>query len=439
MRPKRRLWYYQKLDYYLQTLSDMEVDTELSIHCREVTRVSEHEVRFITQLNHEGNMALFNKGKAGSKPSKGGFVYKPRSDEQLNRAATKRTGGGESAVESNIKTFNPGEGEHEIRVLPPTWDDPEHFALDVHIHYGIGSDNSSFICVKKMRNEECAACDARKEASSEGEEELAKALSPNIRAAFYMIDRKNESEGPLLWLSPYQNFHQEMLLQARDARTKSFVQLDNPEDGYDISFTVKGKGLSKKYTGIKVARSASPLSDDEDTAQAWLAYIAETPIPDALVYPEYDHVKAALEGGVRTRDEDGKEEQRGGKASANKPGFGKKKPEPEAEEAEEEEKPSKAAKPGFSKKKPEPEPEAEEATDFDPRDWDWESVHALDEEGTEELIAAAEIAEEDYADADNLEAVHDVICQRLGCKKPHKESGGKFKLDRLAQLKKARK
>lgn len=428
----RRLWHHEESDTYIQTLTNEEVDDDLARHCVEVTREHDHEIAFLDQLNKDGNpiMALsFGKnkpsaGKPGAK--KGGFVYQPRSDEQTRAAATKRVSGGEQVTLPNIKTFQCTEGDHDIRILPPTWDDADHFAMDVFVHYGIGG-GDSFLCMRKMKDEDCAVCDARKEAQSAGEDEMAKAMNPTARAAFYLIDRQHEKEGPQLWLSPYQNFHQEMLLQARDPKTKSFVQLDNPDEGFDVSFTAKGQQINRKYSGIKVARSESPLSDDADTAQEWLQYVVDNPIPDVLVYPEYEDVQKALEGGVRTRDEAGKEET----TSKPRPGG----------------KPTAAGKPGGKPGKPkveEPEPEEEAATEFDPRDWDWETVHALDEEETNELIAAAEIDEADFADIKSLEEAQDIICDRIGAKPPkpakeEKKGGGGGLASRLAALRKDRK
>ena len=439
----RRLWYHPESECYIQTLTDSEVDDELAANCDEVTSVLEHEVRFIDQLNEErsNSMALnFSKNKGNKPSSKGGksrFDYKPIADEDMERDATKRTGGGDSVVKNDVKQFRPQEGLNEIRVLPSTWEDARSVALDVPIHYGIGADNSQFLCVKKMDGSDCAVHDAQKEAAADGDDELAKAMNPGTRAGLWVIDRKNEADGPMLWLAPYQNFYQEMLQQARDPKDRSYLQIQHPEEGYDISFNVKGKGISTKYSGIKVARNSSPISDDEDTMKEWLDYIEENPIPSVLLWPDYDYVRAALDGGVRVRDEDGSEALRG--AKGGKEGGGK----PKARR--EDDAPRKSGKPSLSKRDPDPEPES--GGEFDPSDYDWESIHALDEAELEELIEAAEIPDEEYADASSLEEVQDIVCKLLEIEEPEPEpkskpsakgGAGKSQAGKLAALRKNR-
>lgn len=368
---------------------------------------------------------------------RGGFKYKARGADSMQSRAERRTGGGDSVVRDDVKFFQATEGDHDIRYLPPTWDEPEHFGYDVWVHYGIGPDNSSYLCLAKMKGEACACCEERARAQKEDEEELAYQLRPSNRVGVWIIDRRAEREGPKMWLQPV-TFDKEVCAQAVDKKRHSVINLDDPEDGYDISFTVEGKGINKKYKGVKADRSPSPLSDDEEKAQEWLDYVKENPVPDCLVFKDYDAIASALEGGVRVgdnkdgagkkrgkRDEDDEKlkevEERGKKQrprigkngddekeerSAHKRKRGRdEEDETEEEDEDEGERGKKSAK---GKKK------------LEPVDLTWDEIHALDEDELEELANEHEIDEDDFSDCEDTDDIADIICERLGVKKPKK-------------------
>lgn len=406
-------------------------------------------------------MALLKRGKEERKGG-GGFRYKPRSAEATQARADRRTGGGDSVVRDDIKFFQAKEGDHDIRYLPPTWDDPEHYGYDVYVHYGIGPDNSSYLCLNKMKGEACPCCEERARAQSEGEDDLAQMLRPSNRVAAWLIDRRAERDGPKMWLQPA-TFDKEVSAQAVDKKRHSVINLDDPEEGYDVSFTVEGSGLKKKYKAAKPDRSPSPLSNDEEVAQQWLEYVQENPVPDCLVYKTYEEIAAALEGGVRVGDKDkeedgerrgkrgnGRDEQDEGLKEVEKrgrPRLGKKRD--DEEEEEERAKPSGRPRVGKLGKKR-----------LEPTDLTWDEVHAMDEDELEELAKEHDIDEDDFEDCKDESDVADVICERLGIeeeKRPKKagkkrdeeeeeedesdrtrktvESGGSWK-DKLRKLRK---
>jgi len=362
-------------------------------------------------------MALLKKGKEEKR-----FKYRARSVEAVQARADRRTGGGDSPVRDDIKLFRAKEGDHEIRILPPTWDNPEHYGYDVWVHYGIGTDESQYLCLNKMKGEPCPCCEERTKAKNEGEDDLATALAPKNRVAIFLIDRKAQRDGPKLWLQPASN-DKEIAAQAIDKKRHSVINLDDPDEGYDISFNVEGTGKKTRYKAFKPDRAPSPLSDDEDQAAAWLEYVQENPIPDCLVFKSYDELATALEGGVRTvEDTDkkgGEEEERPRKRSRGdngddeklrevegrkgRPRIGSKQKEEEEEDVEE--KPRK-----LGKKRLEPE-----------TDLTWEEVHALSEKQLEKLIEEHDIDPEDFEDANDLEEIADAVCARLGIREEQEE------------------
>ena len=137
------------------------------------------------------------------------------------------------------------------------------------------------------------------------DEEYAKSLVAKRRCAMYVIDRKEEDSGPQLWLAPW-TFDRDLSAQALDDETGAVLALDHPDEGYDISFSIEGKGLNKKYTGVSIARRDSDLGRD---GAAWLEQIEENPVPECLVFASYEDIAKAFTGGAnkpkRDDDDDG--------------------------------------------------------------------------------------------------------------------------------------
>ncbi len=358
-------------------------------------------------------MAFGKKAPAGKSKSK--FQYKKASADAYRARASQQGGSFDSPVLDSIKVFNPKTGDHDIRIMPPTWEDASSFGLEVYMHYRIGADGGTYICLHKMKGEECPICIERTKAERAGEDELADALKPGKRVAMWVIDRSAEKEGPKLWLAPW-TLERDMCTLAIDKKTNEVFQLDDPEEGYDVSFTVQGEKLTKKYVGVQIARRASPLHDDEDKAQEWLDYIVEHPIPDCLVYREPEYLEEVLgsgtpasDGGVKGKDK-GKKQDDGGEDDAPKgrPKLGKRKQE-EPEEPEE------------------PSDEAELPT--------WEEVHEMDEDTLLELCESCDIEPGECPDD---EEPADWVCEQLGIEKPKpkKEEGKPSFKSKLANLRK---
>lgn len=332
------------------------------------------------------------------KKSKPGFSYKKRTAEDME-SRQKSFSGRDSYFSGNVKFFITKPGANKIRILPPTWDNAKHYGHDIFVHYGIGPDNVGYLCLDRMSGEKCPLCEARSEADRSGEEDLAKALRATRRVAVYVIDRNAENEGPKIWAMP-QTVDKEICAQAWDKETGEVYALDNPDEGYDVAFEVEGAQQMKKYVGVRLARRASPLSDDDKAASAWLQYIVDHPIPNELVLHEYDAMKQAFEGKPTARGED--ETDKASKKTLLK------------QKAEEQEPEPVKARPKIGGKKPAPAPDPGETT------LTWEDVHTMNED------AIGDCAEEnniDFGDTefDSLEACQDFVCEQLSIEPPADE------------------
>ena len=243
-------------------------------------------------------MALIQKRQtqANRAPSAQRFKYQARSAEEVKARANRSIGSRESYIIPEVDFFTPKAGDNNIRILPPTFEGARHYGIDLHLHYGIGPDRSAFLCLDKMRAEACPICEERTNAATEGEEDLAKALRPKQRVLVWVINRSEEGKGPLAWSMPA-GLDKDIVNCSIDKSTGEILSVDDPSDkGFDIAFKREGMDERTKYTGIQVARRASPLSDDADQADKWLAFIAEHPLDSLLTFREYDFIKAAYAG-----------------------------------------------------------------------------------------------------------------------------------------------
>lgn len=228
------------------------------------------------------------------------FVYKPRTNESANaRRERYQSGNRDTFIEGNVELWKPKDGDNWIRILPPTWENADHYAFELYVHYEVGPDNNTYLCPKEMKGERCGLCEEYHEAKSAKQEDYARALEVSMRLAAWIIDREEEKKGPQLWLfSTAQD--REIMQQAYDRRTGETYMIDHPTEGFDVEFTRKGKGLQTKYSGFKLARQSS------EVAQSFLQVIADTPIPTILKYYDNEYIMAAFAGTATPKPEDNK-------------------------------------------------------------------------------------------------------------------------------------
>jgi len=235
------------------------------------------------------------------------FKYKRRDPSTLQKRANAKGGDFDSVFKPEYKMYKPKDGKNIIRILPPTWDNAEHYAIDVHINYGIGADNQSYLSLSKMKGEADPIAEAMREAEKAGDKKLAKALKPNKRALMWVIDRNNPDEGPLLWSAPMM-VDKSFANLAIDEDTGETIYIDDPEEGCDVRFYKEGEKLNTKYPGEKMKLlPKGPISQDQGEQDEWLEFINANPLPDVLQFYDYDHIALVFDGQVRT-DEDETEE-----------------------------------------------------------------------------------------------------------------------------------
>lgn len=241
-----------------------------------------------------------DRGERSSSRSGGrsSFQYQGRTADQMKKRGAMRGKEFDRFVREDIKTWVPKDGVNIVRILPAGWKNPEHYGLDIYVHYGVGADRQSFLDLDKMKGEADPISEEYTRAKKEGDEEYAKQLDSKRRCGVFIIDRDAEKEGPQFWAMPW-TIDADVNKLSVDKRTGEALNIDDPQDGYDLEFEKTGKGKNTKYEGVAIARRSSELGDDR-----WLDYVVENPIPEILVYYDYDHIAKAFGGGGMHRDDD---------------------------------------------------------------------------------------------------------------------------------------
>lgn len=276
------------------------------------------------------------------------FQYQRRDAQAWDKRANQRGGDFVGFVKDDYQMYQVEKGDNFIRFLPPTWENAEHYGLDVYIHYGIGPDNGSVLCLAKMAQspvaairkacpgDRCPICEARQRAERAGDNELKDELTSRKSVLAWIINRKDEKKGPQVWRMPW-TLDRDITKLCKDPRTGELYFIDDPENGYDLSFEKQGDQLTTKYVGIQLARRPSSID------QEFLDYVVECELPDTLQFMEYDDIQKLFEGGAqaepkreapeRERREAPKQEER--PASGFKPRGSAAKPQQTAPEEDE--------------------------------------------------------------------------------------------------------
>lgn len=335
------------------------------------------------------------------------YTYTPRSTEQQRKRENMKGGDFDKFLADHIKTWKPNDGDNRIRILPPTWKGAEHFGIDLYVHYGIGADRQSYLDLDKMKGEADPITEARAEAQRDGDEEYAKQLRSTRRVLVYLIDRDHPKEGVQAWAMP-QNLDRDIVMVTKDKGTGEVLPIDDPENGYDVEFRKTGQGMKTEYLGVQIARRSNPLGDDR-----WLDYAVENPLPDQLVYFDYDHIAKVFGGGGsksgrgdRDRDEDrggrGRDDDRSRDRDEDRGGRGRERDRGDDDRGgrgrEREERGG-----GRSRSS---EPEAPT----------WESVHEMTKSELEDLVEAEKL-DIKPKEAKDTEDLADWVCEEMKLKK----------------------
>ncbi len=207
------------------------------------------------------------------------FKYQQRSRESLKERASARSGNFDSFIKSKYKMYKVRDGKNLIRILPPTWENADHYAYNIWVNYGIGVDNQSYLSLYKMKQEKDPLAEGRRAAERDGDKDLVSALQPRERRLMWVVDRLDEDEGPQLWAAPV-TVDKDIISLCLDDDTKEVLWIDDPKKGQDLRFYKEGQGLKTKYPAAKMKlQQPAPVHEDVELKDEWLGFVQENPYP----------------------------------------------------------------------------------------------------------------------------------------------------------------
>ena len=134
------------------------------------------------------------------KPLKKKFSYKRQDPSKIKKRSQQSGGMYDQLFRPDIPVFTPKVGtSYRVRIMPPTWEDADHYGYDLYIHSQVGADNQRYVCLAKHKDEECPACEDEKELKRAGEDQAAYDAKAKRSVIVYCIDRDDEQAGPQLW------------------------------------------------------------------------------------------------------------------------------------------------------------------------------------------------------------------------------------------------
>lgn len=322
----------------------------------------------------------------GSSRGGRGFEYRSRSADDTKRRASQGANDFDKILKDHIKMWKPNDGDNRIRILPPTWEGAKHFGHDIYVHYGVGPDRGSYLCLQKMKGEPDPIAEERDIARREEDEKYAKELDAKKRVLVYLIDRDHEKEGVQAWAMPW-TVDRDIVKVSVDRQSGEVLPIDHPEEGFDIEFEKKGAQARTEYLGMAIARRSTPLGKDE-----WLDYAIDNPLPDQLQFFDYDHIAKAFNGAGAH-----KEKSRRGEDSSDDRGRDDDRRSGRGRDDADEDRPSRSRG------------RAEAPKDDSPT---WESVHEMTVEELEDLIDQEKL-DINPTEAKDDEDLADWICETM--------------------------
>ncbi len=252
---------------------------------------------------------LAKHGKLSSKRDerRSRFIYRAR-DEKKWRARAEQTGGMyDTPYKNGFDTWRPKGGDNTIRILPPTWDDFEHFGYDMWVHSYVGANNGTYLCPSKMKGKPCPICDFAKEAEDAGEEEETRRLRVQHRVLCWIIDRNEDKPIPRLFSMSWSQ-DRDIANLCQNTRTGKVLEIDHDEVGFDLTIKRSGEGLKTRYVMI-VDRDPTRIDDNPKTMDRILEHIQENPLPSVLAYKDAEYLRKVCEGTAEEKDKDLDEEE----------------------------------------------------------------------------------------------------------------------------------
>jgi hypothetical protein len=228
--------------------------------------------------------------------------YTHHKEENVRNHSEQSGGNWDGIFKSGVKAWRPKEGENAIRILPPTWENYDHYGFEVYVHTRVGASGSTYTCPNKHGGGPCAACAEVTALRAAGEDEDAGKLSVKKNFVYYILDRDAKKPEPVPWQVGWRQDKE--IAEASEVKRRNQVKyIDHPDEGYDVFVKRTGKQLNTRYT-YQTDSDPSPISDDPDEQDDILKEIEDNPISDLIVWASNEKIARDLEGTARKKDDD---------------------------------------------------------------------------------------------------------------------------------------
>ena len=170
------------------------------------------------------------------------------------------------------------------------------YVLDLWVHYSVGVNEDSYICLSKTYNKPCPICEYQKELRNQEDfdENAVKELNPKRRAIYNILCHDNDKEyekGIQIWDSAHWNSERYFLELIRNPRHGGIdMSFSDPsKEGKSLSFKREGKDMQNtRYIGHKTLNRDYELTDD---------VLNKANCLDELIHiPTYEEVHATFWG-----------------------------------------------------------------------------------------------------------------------------------------------
>lgn len=164
--------------------------------------------------------------------------------------------------------FTPKEGLNTIRIMPAVGS-MDAFFVQVGVHVLTEDGKKREYCPAEITDgqEPCPICEAVNTLYKAGDA-ASKAMAKQLRKqrTFWMniIDRGNESAGPLIFTPGVKIFGQ----LANLVNDPDYGDVVDPDNGFDLVIDRKGTGMDTEYD-VRARRNPSTLGDDE-SVESWM-------------------------------------------------------------------------------------------------------------------------------------------------------------------------
>lgn len=196
-------------------------------------------------------------------------------------------------------------GNHTVDVIPYLAGDKDPncqlgdptYVLAIWVHFNVGPQNDSYICMAKNYNKPCAVCDFIREGMKRGlpKSELDK-LKVKERALYYVIcydNTEEERKGLQIWNAPHfkmQRYLNELskVPERQGVKVGGHISFTDPDEGKTVCFKIVGEKESTDYIAHRF------LDRDYVIPDNILELASNNPIDKLIHIPTFEEVSASI-------------------------------------------------------------------------------------------------------------------------------------------------